>query len=119
MAGGGVGDVGVQTSDERELALSGLTRRPQQLIRFVDLSALREMYSATVTLSIDYSQEVCKTENKVGPMRMTRSGIEKKLAINLSFVGHWEGVNFRRKRPQTPPGTMDAGARQLQHLDAR
>jgi hypothetical protein len=40
---------------------------------------------------------------------MARSGIEKKLAINLSFVGHWEGVNCSRKRPQTLPAPLGLG----------
>ena len=44
----------------------------------VDLSALREMYSAVVTLSIVYSQEVCGTEEKVGGMGIMCSGIENK-----------------------------------------
>jgi hypothetical protein len=53
----------------------------------VDLSALWEMYSAAVTLSIVYSQEVYGTEEKVGGLRMMCSGIENKLEKNLSIVG--------------------------------
>jgi hypothetical protein len=68
------------------------------------------MYSAVVTLSIVYSQEVCETEEKVGGMGITRSGIQDKLENNLSIVGHQEGVNYRRctsSNPADPPVTME------------
>ena len=52
----------------------------------VDLSALREMYPATVTLSIVYSQEVCGTEEKVGGRKVTRSGIQNDMEKNLPIV---------------------------------
>ena len=53
-----------------ELALSGQTRRPQQLtselprLPLVDLSALRGMYPDSLSKATDSPLKVCETENK-------------------------------------------------------
>jgi hypothetical protein len=49
------------------------------------------MYSASVTLSIVYSREVCGTEEKVGGVGVTCSGLRQHQQKNLSFVGHQTG----------------------------
>jgi hypothetical protein len=52
----------------------------------VDLSALREIYSNAATLSIEYTQEVSGTEEKVGGMGIICSCIDNRLEENLSIV---------------------------------
>ena len=68
----------------------------------VDPIALREMYSAGVTLSIVYSQEVSGTEEKVGGVGVTCSGLRKHLQKNLPIVGVRSGAT-EGVRPQTLP----------------
>jgi hypothetical protein len=92
-----VGEVGVQTSDNGELALSGLTRKPQQLDSrlprppLADLSALWEMYSAVMTLAIVLPPEVCGAEEEVGRMGNTCSGIQRHPEKYLLIVEHHLG----------------------------
>jgi hypothetical protein len=54
------------------------------------------MYSAAVTLSIVYSQEVCDAEEKVGGMGITPSGIQNNVEKNLSIVGVQKGAELQK-----------------------
>ena len=80
----------------------------------VDLCALREMYSAAVTLSIDYSQEVCGAEEKVGGVesrvRISRPSW-RKICQSLDIIREQVSGGALPQSLPAPPGTTDAGAR--------
>ena len=81
----------------------------------VDLSALREMYSAAVTLSIDYSQEVSRAENIIGRSCIMCSCLKCNLEKKLSIVRHRKGARLgatvRSRILPAPPRTINVGAR--------
>jgi hypothetical protein len=54
------------------------------------------MYSAAVTLSIDYSQEVYETEEKVGGMCRKDSAVQNNVEKNLSIVGVRKGAELQK-----------------------